>query len=234
MTDKVLRFCHRDRWYGSPRLSELLEDEENIDIPDGEESRLQSCCNVILSISPDKAPLPWACINSFCFLWSTLLIAAILRTAGPLERIYGTVLYLTWNLVTTVIWCIEIGLIILYRRRRSTLIHWIELIAAVYFFQDSIRLMQMIRDREADNDVRGELLDAVINVGAYLYQLLDSLYLVMNQKQLLSHRSSVDAHASVESLSDALMRQGLAEGDDDAYQSIEKSSSYQAARSATV
>jgi hypothetical protein len=156
------------------------------------------CYQLLIAGSPDLAPLPWACINFVCLLWSTLLIFAIHNTEGPLERVFGTQLYLTWNLVTTVIWCIEIGLIIMYRKSKSTFIHWIELVAAVYFFQDSITLMKLVIEMEPDDDIEGELLDAVINSFAYLYQFIDSLY-------LFSQRRRRECNEPVESLSDALM-----------------------------
>ncbi|GKY94770.1 hypothetical protein MPSEU_000442200 [Mayamaea pseudoterrestris] len=157
------------------------------------------CYDFSIACSPDLAPMPWACINFVCLLWSTLLIFAIYQTEGPLERVFGTQLYLSWNLVTTIIWCFEIGLIVTYRKTKSTYINWLELVAAVYFFQDSITLMQLVFSMEPDDDIQGEVLDAVINAFAYLYQFVDSLY-------LYSQRARRERNEPVEYLSDALMR----------------------------
>ena len=161
-------------------------------------SCMARCYRLCVAGSPDLAPLPWAVLNFLCLFWSTLLVFAIYQTEGPLERVQGTRFYLTWNLITTFIWCFEIGLIVLHRRSKSTIIHWMELVIAVYFFQDSITLMNLVFRLEPDEDIAGELADAIFSSLAYLYQFVDSLYLYSQR-----HRHNLNEPA--ESLSDALM-----------------------------
>lgn len=106
--------------------------------------------------------------------------------------------------MTTFIWCFEIGLIVLYRKRESTIIHWVELAIAVYFFQDSVSLMHMIIHMEPDDDLRGELADVILSGCAYLYQLFDSLYIYMRRRR--GQTGTTRITGAFDSLSDALMQ----------------------------
>jgi hypothetical protein len=121
-------------------------------------------------IVPINSPAPWIAINSVCCLGSVFLIRQVLRTAGPVERRYGTQEYITWNLVTTFFWVTEIGLTVWYNPVMSSWVHRIELVIAFYFMIDSIDMLY--HWQIPDDDIKAELLDVTICALAYFFELI--------------------------------------------------------------
>lgn len=113
--------------------------------------------------------LVWFCINLTCFVWSFLLLIEILWTVEPLDRLQGTHVYLTWNFGTTIIWVVETALPVCTLGWKSSFFQMGEWILALYFLVDSIALFQQWQ--QPDEDIRGEVLDAVISLAAYAYLL---------------------------------------------------------------
>jgi len=152
-----------------------------------------SCQERLISASPDLAPIPWSIINLLLLVWSGGLMVAIYyfeheqehggrkkRKANRANRwrsIYRTDLYVIWNLVTTWVWCWEMGLKILYRKRKSTWTNLAEFGVAVYFLFDSLTMLQLIFELKSDKDVKGEFIDGLISFLGYFYELVESLYL---------------------------------------------------------
>jgi hypothetical protein len=119
---------------------------------------------------PRNSPAPWIAINSVCCLISIFLIHQVLRSAGPIERPYGTQEYISWNLVTTSFWVIEVGLTVWYDPRMSSWVHRIELVIAFYFMIDSIDMLY--HWQVPDDDIGAELLDVTICALAYAFELV--------------------------------------------------------------
>jgi hypothetical protein len=122
---------------------------------------------------PINCPLPWIAINSACCLGSAILIQQVLATAGPLDRPYGTQLYILWNVVTTIIWVIEVGLTVWYNAGmpRWKWIHRVELVIAFYFMIVSMRMITH-QWQKPDEDITAELIDVTINSLAYFFEVI--------------------------------------------------------------
>jgi hypothetical protein len=132
-----------------------------------EKSRLRIALEPLV---PINSPAPWIAINSACCLGSVYLIHQVLHTAGPIERPYGTQLYIAWNTVTTLFWLVEVGLTVWYNPVMSSWVHRIELVIAFYFMVDSIRMIRQWR--EPDDNVKAELIDVTICALAYFFELI--------------------------------------------------------------
>jgi hypothetical protein len=132
-----------------------------------EESRIRIALEPLV---PINSPAPWIAINSMCCVGSVFLIHQVPRTAGPVERPYGTQEYITWNLVTTSFWVIEVGLTVWYDPRMSSWVHRLELVIAFYFMIDSIDMLY--HWQVPDDDIKAELLDVTICALAYFFELI--------------------------------------------------------------
>ena len=144
----------------------------------------------LASYAPATHPVVWCITNSVCAFASALALADLLiATDDFLERPFATALYLIWNFATTGVWLVEIGLTVVWhiwtalnedgnRTMASdagfwslvTRIPWIpriELLLAVYFLLDSMRLLW--KWQLQGQDVEAELVEVVINFLAYLY-----------------------------------------------------------------
>lgn len=93
------------------------------------------------------------------------------------HRLEGLQLYLLWNFGTTLIWCLQVTLTVLARAEEGE--NWqdshlvlFELILAIYFASDSIRLCR--RWKRASGDLEGELFDAVLSAVGYFCLLVKS------------------------------------------------------------
>ena len=128
--------------------------------------------------APRNAPFSWLVINTVLFIWSFLLVMEVTMdsTLKPLER---TRLYLVWNFGTTFCWCIELALTALANAQEASRTNgatgdsWatiLELVLAIYFTSDSIRLFR--KWRKAEKDIVVELLDATLTTMAYFYAML--------------------------------------------------------------
>jgi hypothetical protein len=145
-----------------------------------EKSRIRIALEPVV---PINSPAPWIAINSVCCLGSVFLIRQVLRTAGPVERPYGTQEYITWNLVTTLFWITEIGLTVWYNPVMSSWVHRIELVIAFYFTIDSIDMLY--HWQIPDDDIKAELLDVTICALAYFFELIVTIraYRRLSSKQ---------------------------------------------------
>jgi hypothetical protein len=143
--------------------------EKEIVLPQtsSEKSRLRI---VLEPLVPINSPAPWIAINSACCLGSVFLIHQVLHTAGPIERPYGTQLYIAWNTVTTLFWLVEVGLTVWYDPKMSSWVHRIELVIAFYFMVDSIRMLHQWQ--EPDENIQAELIDVTICALAYFFELI--------------------------------------------------------------
>jgi hypothetical protein len=147
---------------------EQQKEEEIIILPlaSGEKSRIRIALEPLV---PINSPAPWVAINLACCLGSCFLIHQVLHTTGPVERRYGTELYIAWNVVTTFFWVIEVGLIVWFDPVMSSWIHRIELVIAFYFMADSIDML--LKWGEPDEDIKAELIDVTICALAYFFEL---------------------------------------------------------------
>jgi hypothetical protein len=165
------------------------------------ESRRQLTC--LESIVPDNCPLPWIGINIICCLSCVLIFLAILDTDGPLDRPYGTKLYVCWAVITNILWLVEVGLIVWYRvDSRYAWIHKVEFLLAVYFMIGSFDMLTsgMIW-QEPDEDLDGELIDVVISGAAYSFELtLQCLYYSQGQSPYADPPGSADSSCQPASL----------------------------------
>jgi hypothetical protein len=158
---------------------------------------------------PINSPAPWIAINSVCCLISVFLIHQVLRSAGPIERPYGTQEYITWNLVTTSFWVIEVGLTVWYDPRMSSWVHRIELVIAFYFMIDSIDMLY--HWQVPDEEIGAELLDVTICALAYAFELIVTIRAYRKRRaQQERDACAVDNDpAKVDSTTDyALFKQG--------------------------
>lgn len=90
--------------YDQQQDEQQKEEETILCLASDEKSRIRIALEPFV---PINSPAPWIAINSVCCLGSVFLIHQVLRTAGPVERPYGTQEYISWNLVTTSLWVIE-------------------------------------------------------------------------------------------------------------------------------
>jgi hypothetical protein len=142
-----------------------------------EKSRLRIALEPLV---PINSPAPWIAINSACCLGSVYLIHQVLHTAGPIERPYGTQLYIAWNTVTTLFWLVEVGLTVWYNPVMSSWVHRFELVIAFYFMVDSIRMIRQWR--EPDDNVKAELIDVTICALAYFFELIVTIRAYRRQR----------------------------------------------------
>lgn len=137
----------------------------------------------ILKYSPNSAPRAWLLINGAILAWSVLLLCELLLTISPEDRLEGTRAYLLYNFGATLIWVVEVGLHLLEHHQLKVHsstnpnhehkdLYWLlaELIIALYFLYDSTRVFVLWRT--PDSNVRAQLLDTIINIAAYLYQVI--------------------------------------------------------------
>eukprot|EP00979_Chaetoceros_neogracilis_P009125 scaffold2062_cov273-Chaetoceros_neogracile.AAC.40 len=139
----------------------------------------------LTSYAPVKSRKMWTWINAICLVWSLLLLAGLLFTFGPLERLQGTHAYLSWTVVTTIVWVVEVGLTMfemqqgnlnkdvfkfLYFQTWKDFEVFMELLAALYFLADSTKVFWLWQ--KADPDVDGQMLDALLCSMAYCYQVV--------------------------------------------------------------
>ena len=93
------------------------------------------------AFAPEQHPFTWTLVNAVLFVWSATILFEILSSwEGPLTRRYGQRLYLVWNFFTTVVWCLEAGLIVCYHRAVASKVDVIQLVVAAYFLVDSAHL----------------------------------------------------------------------------------------------
>ncbi|KAL7559076.1 hypothetical protein ACA910_018427 [Epithemia clementina (nom. ined.)] len=123
---------------------------------------------LILLIVPETNPLAWAIINFILFVWSGVLLCQICISGeeGALRRPHGQKLYIAWSLASTAFWCIPTGLTVWYRQEASTWAERIELLLALYFFIDSVQLLQMWTS--PDKDIKAQLPDVIISTICFL------------------------------------------------------------------
>jgi len=142
--------------------------------------------------SPNHHPAAWFWINAACLAASLVLVADILVCwwdGEPELRPVAAALYLFYNVTTTLVWCFEIGWTAWEQQQTTTtrskvvddspscmrLLHchgvtWpvrIELVLAVVFLVDSVRLLWEWRLRK--DDLEANLWEALLNALAYLY-----------------------------------------------------------------
>ena len=105
-------------------------------------SSSSSCCEQHLA--PNNNPLLWVLVNGFCIVASASLL---ILTLTDQEESASSV-YLPYSLVTTIIWCIELGIKMKYHAPNWQL--FLELAVAFYFTFDSSRTIYMwtvVKDR---------------------------------------------------------------------------------------
>lgn len=132
----------------------------------------------VTRLAPINSPMLWEFINAILFAWSFLLTLEISNAVigeslnHSLEESHW---YLIWNFGSTIIWCLEVTLTALVRADEGE--NWqdsylilCELVLAIYFTCDSIRLYR--KWREESGDLEGELFDAILNTIGYFYLLL--------------------------------------------------------------
>ena len=140
------------------------------------------------SYAPLKSRKSWILINAICLVWSILLCFDIYYKPGPLERLEGTHAYLTWSCVTTIVWVVEAVLTFLDMRQSTTNQNGVctgrclsfktardfgvtvELLIAVYFLADSVKVFWIWYTPDAD--IKREFLDAIINSVIYASQFI--------------------------------------------------------------
>jgi len=139
------------------------------------------------SLVPGICPKPWIILNTVCLLSSTFIFYDILYTEGPLERRYGTQLYISWNFGTTIVWVLQTALTYWYfnydhsntpditnenedDKATTSWINRIQLVAAVYFLMDSLHMLY--RWRKTNKHVEAEEWDVGISTVAYLFELM--------------------------------------------------------------
>ena len=149
------------------RQDQQIEQEIILCLASDEKSRIRIALEPLV---PINSPAPWIAINSVCCIGSVVLIRQVLRTAGPVERPYGTQEYITWNLITTFFWITEIGLTVWFNPVMSSWVHRIELVIAFYFMIDSIDMLY--HWQIPDEDIKAELLDVTICALAYFFELI--------------------------------------------------------------
>jgi hypothetical protein len=148
----------------------------------------------VIRCVPEFNPFPWIVINALCCAWSVWLIYALHDTDTPRERILGTHLYLIWNFVTTIMWCVEVGLIVSYSS--PSWVRKVELVLAFYFM---IEALQVAKDwKEPDNQIWLEYFDLSLNSLAYLFELYMSMKHLYRQCTALSVEPESDDFVAME------------------------------------
>ena len=88
-------------------------------------------------LSPNNNPLLWVIINAVCALASlTLLIMCIKGYEAGAQKVY-----LEYSVITTISWCIELGIKMRYHSPDWLLL--LELLVAIYFTVDSTRTIYL-------------------------------------------------------------------------------------------
>jgi hypothetical protein len=88
-------------------------------------------------LSPNNNPLPWVIINGLCAVCSISLF--ILTVTG--QEANARSVYVAYNLITTIIWIIELAIKIKYHAPNWQLIF--EIIIVLYFVVDSMRTIYL-------------------------------------------------------------------------------------------
>lgn len=136
-----------------------------------ESSSFANCVAHTAQWAPVQRPTAWLGVNILCALASFIVLAHSLA-ALDLSAYHPSAeaLYFVYSAVTTVLWCLEIGLTVWERRwteQPLTAITYAELLLAVVFGYDSIALALAWRLNQGDLEVNAW--DAGLNALAYLY-----------------------------------------------------------------
>eukprot|EP00977_Amphora_coffeiformis_P011258 scaffold2707_cov169-Amphora_coffeaeformis.AAC.14 len=141
------------------------------------------------SWSPAKRPLAWAILNGICFLASALVLVDIFVAQEDLaERPWARGGYLCWNFATTLVWWVEVTLIVAdHLPAPLSWEHWIELLLVVYFVADSAHLLYKWKIRK--QNFEEEIADVSVNMTIYLFVLVKGLHLYRQRRDFIPVQS---------------------------------------------
>mmetsp|Transcript_25978 Transcript_25978/g.36617 ORF Transcript_25978/g.36617 Transcript_25978/m.36617 type:complete len:175 (+) Transcript_25978:35-559(+) len=123
---------------------------------------------------PEKNPPFWIVVNGLCLLFSVVLLVLILIAEEESRgKKFAKRCYLLYDFVTTLVWCVEVGLIVWYHGNASSWERRIELLLASYFVPESS--YALYRSKVKKQDLNTIFLTVVLSLLAYLYVLVETI-----------------------------------------------------------
>ena len=152
-------------------------------------------CYRLILWSPLAAPYFWLTINASIILYSLFLLYLLVNSKVDHFSIEN---YLAYNVITCLIWIIEVSLVILTYVRLASVIEWkhrwshlVEAILAAYFLIFSIYDIFQTH-RGADYSERMMIIDLLINLLAYIYMC--EVYMRQKESDEVGNNSKIIDH----------------------------------------
>jgi len=109
-------------------------------------------------------------VNSLCLLASVVLFMLItIAEEESRGKNFATRCYLFYDFITTLVWCVEIGLMVWYHGNASNWESRIELLLAGYFASESSYALH--RSKVKKQDLNTIFITVVLSLLSYLYVL---------------------------------------------------------------
>lgn len=169
---------HRNSIKAMKESSDMFQDEIVVvdDVENGgtieEKEKCKSKTEIVLSrIAPEVNPMVWLIINSYCLALSYMMLLILIQAPdGSVLWKIASGQYFEYNFVTTIIWCIEIGVTMWYDRimhNTFTSGQVIEFLFAVYFIWDCID--QYMKHKNGEQNKFEDILSLLFNIIVYCH-----------------------------------------------------------------
>lgn len=150
-------------------LAEEFDDDEEEEHDGRRPLNPETRPQLLLYIVPERNPRTWTAVNFIVFVWSLIVLFPILaqhRTAQEKMVQRQSLLYRSWNVTTTLMWLLEIGLTVWFRQEASTWVEWIELILALFFSAETIVTVIIFK---CTTHLKEQLSNVIITMVAYIW-----------------------------------------------------------------